>query len=67
MGVKSELRIRFYTQFGDRCGQGDALAKESDTGDDGRAEMVWCANYDVLLLLICSNFNGHDYMDEGHE
>ena len=44
MGVKGELRVHFNTQVGDRCGKGDVLARESDTGDGGKAELMWCAN-----------------------
>lgn len=33
MWVKGKVRIHFDTQIIDRCGKGDILARESDTGD----------------------------------
>ena len=44
VGVKGELGVHFNTQVGDRCGKGDVLTREGDTGDGGRVKLMWRAN-----------------------
>ena len=50
VGVIVQLLVHFNTQVGDRCGRGNVLARESDIGDVGGAELMWCADEDGLCF-----------------
>ena len=53
LGVIVQL-LHFNTQVGDRCGRGDVLARESDTGDVGGAELMWVP---MRMASVVGQFN----------
>jgi hypothetical protein len=54
VGVIVQLLVHFNTQVGDRCGRGDVLARESDTGDVGGAELMWVP---MRMASVVEQFN----------
>ena len=51
VGVVIYLLVHFNTQVGVRCGRGNVLARESDIGDVGGAELMWRANKDGFRFM----------------